>query len=99
MTEAEVRDESAKTKGAAHVIIIGENEARFYLRPLNRKVLAVAMSKANSSPLEASEILFENHVIRELSDMAKYDEDSVYVSVMAQVNGLIEVKAGELKRL
>jgi hypothetical protein len=103
--ETEKRDQSAKAAGAVHVITI-DNELnedypyKFYIRKLDRNVVGVAMAKATSDPLGAAKIILDNHLMRDISDVAALDsDDNVFFSVIAQVNGLIEIKSGNLKRL
>lgn len=98
--ELEKRNQEAKSKGAAHVIVIDDTpEKVFYFRKIDRNIIGVAMAKAASDPVGAAKIILDNHLMSDISDTLSLDDDNVYFSLIAQVNGLIEIKSGNLMRL
>lgn len=76
--------ESIDDQGKKHVA---------YFKAPNRLIVGIAMSTIDSNTLLACEYIFDDAVIKEVSDVAYFrDNDDVFIGLVAMLQALIRVK-------
>lgn len=88
--EIENNDIKAKSLGAIKKVEI-ENSV-FYFRKPHRHALGLALAKLDINPVEANEILINNSIIAEVSDMEGLKDDSIFFALFSHVGDLMQVK-------
>ena len=86
-------DARAKTLGAIKKVEI-ENFV-FYFKKPHRHALGLALAKLDINPVEANEILINNSVISEVSDMEALKDDSIFFALFNHVGDLMQVKKSQ----
>lgn len=78
-----------------------ENEAgetvKAYFRQPDRKVLSAATVTAKGDPMKYNEIILKNCLLEGSEDLL--NDDSTFYGLSQKVDELVNVKAGELKKL
>ena len=57
------------------------------------------MSRINTDPLQANEILLKNCIIREASDMRILENDELFFSAIQSLDGLLQTYKSDLKKI
>ncbi|HHN48695.1 MAG TPA: hypothetical protein ENN08_07185 [Bacteroidales bacterium] len=68
-----------------------------YLRKPDRNTLAYAISIAQTSPLEFGEVILKNCWLA--GDEEIRSDDAYFLAALGKLDGLVEIKAAELKNL
>jgi hypothetical protein len=90
-------DKKAKALGAVkHVKVEDYN---FYFKKAHRHVIGLAMAKINVNPVEANEILLNNTIIAEVSDMEALKDDSIFFALVSEMDDIISVKKSTSRTL
>lgn len=84
----------AKENGAIQVIENGGHYA--YFKSPNRYAVGAALAKIDTNVVEACEIIFNASVIKEVTDVAYFQQDEVFLSLIAPLQRLILVKKSTL---
>jgi hypothetical protein len=82
-----------------NVYVSSDDTATAYLRKPSRAILGAVMSKINSDPLFANELLLKNCILREESDPRILEDDEVFISAMNSLEGLVQVYKSDLKKI
>lgn len=82
-----------------NVYVSPDDIATAYLKKPTRAILGAVMSKINSDPMFANELLLKNCIIREESDMRILDDDEIFISAMNSLDGLVHVYKSDLKKI
>jgi len=98
VVEVDARDKKAKDLGAK-IVVDFDDDKRIYLKSPNRYVLGLALAKNDSNPVESKEIVINNSVIRECSDVELLQNDEYFLSVMQHVEELLVVKKSTFRTL
>lgn len=98
MTE-ELKQRDAKAKKLGAVKCVEFEDGVIYFKAPSRHVLGIAMPKLEVNPVEANEIIINNCVIREVSDVALLENDSYFLSLISHVGDLLEVKKSQSRSL
>lgn len=70
-----------------------------YLKRPTRQILGAVMTKIDSDPMSAYEIILKNCIIKEVSDNSILDNDELFMSCISSLGGLISVRKSELKKI
>lgn len=84
-----VRSTMEKYGAIMHV----ENQGKHaYFKAPNRYTVGAALAKIESNVTEACEMIFNNAIIQECSDVAHFQTNEVFYSLIAPLQSLIRVK-------
>lgn len=72
---------------------------KIYLKKPNRYQLSPVFAKLHQDPIFAFELLCKACVIEEVSDMEVIENDSLFLSIMPELNALVDLKKSTSKML
>jgi len=80
-------------------IIEAEGGLKLYLNKPTRYSLSPVMAKIGHDPIIALEELAYSLVIPEISDMKILENDDLFLSILAQLSAIVEVKKSTITKL
>jgi hypothetical protein len=96
-TEPQDQIDAWKKKYGEIFVISFEDGREVFLKKPDRKVLSLAMSKMQTNPLGFAETILNQCFIG--GDQEVKTDDSYFFGAASQLEGLMEVKTAELKKL
>jgi len=81
------------------VQVSDDDTAIAYLKEPTRVTLSAVFAKINTDPLLANEILLKGTIISEESDKRIIEDDAVFLSAIASLDGMITLKKSSLTKL
>lgn len=94
MTEKEIQELKAKH---GDIFLIEVEDKKAYLKKPDRKTLSLAMTKAQTNPLAFAETIIANCWLGGDEEMRK--DDSYFLAISSKLDGLVEIKEAEIKKL
>lgn len=95
MTEEEIKAKYGSVDKIEIFVGDGDTAVGYLIKP-SRYVLSPVIAKIQTDPVAACEIWLESCLIKEISDPRILTDDTILISAMAHMDGIVSLKKSKL---